>query len=234
MLPESLQIQTIDYCNRTCDWCPNSYMEKSSKAIMSPDTFTKILVDLEAAGYKGAVHLYLMGEPLCDPNIIGRIGEARERLPNNIIFISTNGDLLDGPDHVQALFDAGLTWMSISDYDMRGDFAYTARFPDVVVTSINQLEPTYYNRAGYVDVHCSHPVEMCEWVFKKAYINYKGDMILCCSDYEYKTVFGNIHESTFTELFASTRYRQYRRAHIQGKGATVPLCSKCNRICHNA
>jgi radical SAM protein with 4Fe4S-binding SPASM domain len=62
------------------------------------------------------------------------------------------------------------------------------------------------------------------------YINYKGDVILCCSDYNYEVVFGNVMEQSFGDIYNSPEYRKYRKAHAQGRGKKLPLCEKCDRI----
>jgi len=230
ILPKSLQIQTIDYCNRACPWCPNSYMKKSPSDVMSDGIYLTIMEDLQKLNYTGAIHLYLMAEPLCDPRIEERIEFARSMFPKNTILILTNGDYLNGPDHTRSLFKSGLTWMVISDYDQKGNFAWTAPFPDVDVISYNALEDTFYNRGGNIDVECNNKVSTCEWVAKKAYINYKGDVILCCSDYNYKVSFGNVLEMGFGEIYNSDKYKMYRKAHAMGRGKRMPLCRECNRI----
>lgn len=191
--------------------------------------FQTILNDLQASKYWGRIHLYLMGEPLCDPRMPDLIRMTRNMFPSNVIFISTNGDYIDGPESIQKFIDAGLTWMAISDYDENGRFA-NIKEPKVVVTKMKRLEQDFYNRAGNVDMKCSNPKEVCDWVFGKGYINYRGDVILCCSDYNYEVVFGNIMDKRFIEIYNSDEYRRYKKEHAQGRGKSLPLCNRCNRI----
>ena len=232
ILPQSIQIQTIDYCNRKCVWCPNSKMTKKPNALMIESLFDKILEDLKSVNYKGAFHPYLMGEPLCDPRIYGFIRKIRDMFPFNEIMISTNGDYLKTEDDIQRLLDAGLTWMAVSHYDNSNDWLLELqdKYPNIIHTTIGQLRHTYYNRAGHIDVECITPLKKCDWVFNKAYINYKGDMILCCSDYDYKVVFGNLKKQSFVDVYNSERYNDYRRFHSTGLGKIMELCYICNRI----
>jgi len=70
----------------------------------------------ECAGHQGEVErlmLYLMNEPLLDPNIAGRINLAKELNPNVGIHILTNGSLLT-ERRGDALLDSALDWMGIS------------------------------------------------------------------------------------------------------------------------
>jgi len=199
---------------------------------MTTSTYVNLLEGLLKNKYTGGLHLYLMAEPLCDESILNRIKLARDMFPNNDIFISTNGDFLKGPGHVRELLDAGLTWMAISDYDTVGKFQYTAPFPQVVVSTLDILQSTFYNRGGNVPVECIFPTEVCGWVSGKGYVNYAGDVILCCSDYDYSVVFGNTNDTTFGEIYNRDKYKEYRKAHALGEGWRMPLCENCNRIKH--
>ena len=230
-MPISIQIQTIDYCNRKCPWCPNSKIEKQPTSLMSWSIYFKIIEDLRKIHYGGAIHPYMMGEPLCDPRMPEMIHMANKFFPDNVIFISTNGDYLKRKEDVKDLFDKGLTWMGVSHYDDRNDhLKKMVEFPRMVHTPIEKLRETFYNRAGNIDVPCIHPMKSCDWIFQKAYINYRGDVILCCSDYKYEIVFGNVMDQPFGEIYNSENYNYYRKAHRQGWGKELPLCEKCNRI----
>jgi MoaA/NifB/PqqE/SkfB family radical SAM enzyme len=139
LLPDSLQIGTIDFCNRKCSWCPESYLGKTPDRIMPMDMYEHILDDLSKSKYLGKLHLYLMNEPLCDPRIHDMIKMARSKFPVNIIFISTNGDGLNGIEDVQKLFESGLTWMAISNYDDQDRFReYQKIYHNVAVTSLKE------------------------------------------------------------------------------------------------
>lgn len=230
MLPKSIQIQTIDYCNRKCTWCPNSKMEKSPSNLMPWEVFKKILFDLAVANYTGAIHLYLMAEPLCDPRMKELVRETRLAFPSNEIMISTNGDYLN-KDLASELLDAGLTWIAVSYYDNCNDKLSKITDKRVVKTSVGALRMEFYNRAGHVPhVACISPMVSCNWVFDKAYINYRGDVILCCSDYDYEVVFGNVVEDPFYNIYNGVKYNEYRDAHRAGRGKEMPLCKNCNRI----
>jgi radical SAM protein with 4Fe4S-binding SPASM domain len=206
-------------------------MEKSDDNLMSIAVYDKILADLKKVDYRGRIHLYLMGEPLCDEDIHTWIEWAREGFPENIIFISTNGDYLEKTDDITKLIESGLTWMAISNYDGNGRLdKLTEDFPNVVCASLEKLKSSFYNRGGNIETKAEQPRERCDWVFGKAYINYLGDVILCCSDYHYEVVFGNVLERPFPEIYNSPEYRKYRKEHAQGRGKTLPLCERCDRI----
>jgi len=198
---------------------------------MAQAVFDKILSDLKAVNYDGIFHLYLMAEPLCDPRIEDLIRQTRAEFPESIIRISTNGDLLQSVDDIYRLLDAGLTAIGISHYDNTNQSLYEHAPDDRIIhTRLNDLRPTFYNRAGLVKVAAITPLSQCDWLWSKAYINYRGDVILCCSDYHYKVIFGNVVDSDFATIFNCDLYQQYREAHSCGRGKSMQLCSECDRI----
>jgi len=226
-LPRSIQIQTTTKCTRKCSWCPNYKLEDGE---MSFDVLDRVLGSLKQAGYQGHFHPYLMAEPLCDERLCVIIHRIREMFPENSIFIYTNGDLLTR-EMCRELGRAGLNAMKVSVYGNPNPllFELAEEAPRGFINLCRGMEAPY-NRGGNVEVECSKPREFCEWLWTKAYINWKGEVILCCSDYEFEVVLGNLLEKPFKNIWNSRRYWAYRDAHREGRGHTMPLCNKCNRI----
>jgi len=232
-----VQIMTKEGCNRKCEWCPNSYLEQGTGE-MSFTVFSRIMNELKRLDYKNRVHLHLMNEPLRDRRIFDFIGIARAFLPYNVIGFFTNGDYLSD-EVVDGLKEAGLTGVVVSCYEDPGVELIPRLIKSIEkhrgflnFNTMDQLKPTFYNRGGLVPEVESSPVQYkhCEWIFNKIYINYKGDLVLCCSDYEYEVVMGNVMEQPLDEIFNCELYREYRQAHISGDSKTMPLCDKCNRV----
>jgi radical SAM protein with 4Fe4S-binding SPASM domain len=205
-------------------------MNKSRDSLMSNTIYGVILRGLKDIDYKGAIHLYLMGEPLEDPNIRSRIREAREMFPDNVIFISTNGDGIKDCKDLQSLVDCGLTWMGVSHYDNSNERLRYKHVPGVSHTDLDMLSRHFFNRGGNIKVPSIDKKSVCDWVMEKAYINYRGDVILCCSDYHYEVVFGNVLERPFIEIYNCPEYQHYRTMHLANSGKELPLCKRCNRI----
>ncbi len=198
---------------------------------MPDQVFEKVLSDLKDIDYKGSIHPYLMGEPLADVNIFDKIKRIRKVFPENTIFISTNGDFLNIKT-LGKLLASGITWVGVSHYDKKNDhlIKLTKEFKNIVHTGFGELRQSFYNRAGHVKVGCISPIRECDWVFDKAYINHKGDVILCCSDYKYEVVFGNILNDSFDNIYNSKVYDRYRDLHRSRDWKDLKLCQNCNRI----
>ncbi len=109
-----VEVETHSYCNRRCGYCPNVIGDRlGPNKRMPPEIWNRILADLGEIGYDRKLVLNNYNEPLADTDIVQRIAEARDRLPEARILIYTNGDYLD-PDYVERLARAGLSYMHIS------------------------------------------------------------------------------------------------------------------------
>lgn len=225
----SVQIDTINYCNRKCAWCPNSKMEKNPGDIMEWKTLEIILDQLSILKFDGRIHPYLNGEPLCDYRMLDILKLIRKKFPKNPIWMSSNGDYLGSKFTPDQLFDSGLTCLQISDWD--GDLKFLNYYYDKRIDVVPKQKVTgWYNRGGNIDVECVRPLPMCKWVFEKMYINFKGDIIVCCSDFYNKFSYGNLLEKSMMEIWISDLYKEYRIKHFFCKGKELPLCENCNRI----
>ncbi len=232
----SVQIQTIDYCNRKCPWCPNKYLNKTPDLLMREEIFFRILSELKKLDYQGAIHPYLMGEPLADKRFKSLVRIIRWQFPTNVILINTNGDFLKSRKDVEELIEAGLSNIIINLYDKRNYHLIRKleELPEVKFNKISKLRKFYYNRAGLIREADSRRSRhsACPYALRKMCINYLGDVILCCSDYFYQVVFGNVMEMDLWDIYFSERYVCYRQMHAKGMGYLRPLCSECDYIKH--
>lgn len=70
--------------------------------------------------------------------------------------------------------------------------------------------------------HFSH----CKRLFTQAYILFNGDMLLCCADYGYTTVLGNVSEQNIKEIWNSAKALDIRRRFLSGNTQGL-LCHSC-------
>lgn len=229
---KSIQIQTLDACNRKCDWCPNSKMDKKPEA-MTFETLNRILRQLMDYNYTGDIHPFLMNEPLLDKKMPEILTNIKCYLPGSKIRIITNGDFLKTSNDVDELLQAGAHSIHVNHYD--GDLSdkgklRDADFPEVTHFGMKALLPTFNNRAGLVNYEPVNKVQRCDWFLNKLFFRANGDLILCCADYKYEVVFGNINERALDGILNSDLYKKYYYAHKEGKGHTLPVCERCNRL----
>jgi MoaA/NifB/PqqE/SkfB family radical SAM enzyme len=74
----------------------------------------------------------------------------------------------------------------------------------------------------------SAPLEqMCVRPWRVLNVNYLGNVVLCCMDYNGITSIGNVATSTVEELWNHPTLMRYR-LFLQNKQRDVPLCDKCS------
>ena len=122
---DNIQIQTIEFCNLKCDFCPNHYIfydrvDDKKKGIpynkMSVEDYTKIVKNLAKLGYKGRFSPYLMNEPLIDKDrIVEFIRIARKHLFDCYIQMDSNGTGINS-DLLGDMIAAGLNRIQFDDY----------------------------------------------------------------------------------------------------------------------
>lgn len=118
---QRVEIETHSYCNRRCDYCPNSAGDRLTDNKQMPEAmFMKVMADLGEIDFRGVIVMQSYNEPLADRIILDRIRQARATVPNATTKIYTNGDYLT-PEYMDDLEKAGLQEMHISIHLKPGD-----------------------------------------------------------------------------------------------------------------
>lgn len=117
-----IEIELFSYCNRTCWFCPNSFIDRRSSNIEMPHTvYSNIIDQLANIEYDGYITFSRYNEPTSQRELfIERIREARAKLPNVKLKTNSNGDYLT-KDYIVELHDAGLNELYIQQYDANKD-----------------------------------------------------------------------------------------------------------------
>ncbi len=119
--PRAVMIQTTSRCNAACVMCPHPQIVKSMpQGDMSDELFARLLDEIATFPKLQRVMLYLMNEPLLDPQIVPRIERARAALPDVELYIISNGIALT-ERRSDELLNAGLTWIGFSLHAVRPD-----------------------------------------------------------------------------------------------------------------
>jgi radical SAM protein with 4Fe4S-binding SPASM domain len=69
----------------------------------------------------------------------------------------------------------------------------------------------------------------CALIWKKMVVDWNGDVVLCCDDWNHSTVLGNLKKQTIEEIWKGEKLRKIREAHVKGEFGKIPLCSGCNK-----
>lgn len=260
-----IQIQTIEFCNLKCDFCPNHYMiwdriENKKKGIpynmMSIEDYTKIIKNLADLNFTGRVSPYLMNEPMMDRDrMVELIRITRKYLPDSPIKLNSNGTGVTA-ELMRDMIDAGLTSIQFDDY-FNDEYAkklirelepFGGANGSCFITvssnyNVKQVKKkgddigqhfgpfTFWNRGGLTNVNPDMPVPQkdCHFPSSQMYIKWNGDALLCCCDWEYQVVHGNVLESSLEEIWMNDSYKHYRDTLKEGRRDKLQMCRKCNK-----
>ncbi|MFX1392333.1 MAG: radical SAM/SPASM domain-containing protein [Promethearchaeota archaeon] len=115
-----VSLQTINRCNRKCEFCANKDIKKE-KHYMSIEDLKIILEQLERLEFNGRISPYLQSEPLLDKRMPEIISLIRRYCPYSYIMINTNGDLLD-ENLFKVLFCSGINCITVNCYDNKNQY----------------------------------------------------------------------------------------------------------------
>jgi radical SAM protein with 4Fe4S-binding SPASM domain len=67
----------------------------------------------------------------------------------------------------------------------------------------------------------------CKYLWNTITIGVKGDIFLCCLDYEGTYCFGNINDKKILDIFYSQEFEKIRLLHLKGKIKEIGICKRC-------
>ena len=116
---KSCEIELFSYCNRTCWFCPNSFIDRrSKKEYLSESVYLSVLEELRDNGFSGEISYSRYNEPLADDIFFERVAQAKKLLPNILLRTNTNGDYLT-PEKIEQAEQSGLGLLNIQLYPSR-------------------------------------------------------------------------------------------------------------------
>lgn len=235
---EGVVIETTTYCNLRCSNCPNSKYEKSllkNKKLIDENLFKKIIDDLAEYNFRGVIFPYFYGEPLSDERLLKFISYMRSKIPKSRINLGTNGFLLTIPLY-KKLVESGVKNITITQYGktmppkIEEIFKYLKTRPkkeNIISYRILNQDNFLSNIGGEVKVKKLLDEERpnCTY-YNYVTINYKGEVILCCSDYHSSIVFGNVKGERLIDIWNKSRYKKIRKDVLK-KIYRLPICRGC-------
>lgn len=238
----NIEINPTELCNRKCSFCPrvNPKIYPNQNLHMDISTARKISIQLQKANYTGEVGFVGFGEPVLAKGILNLI---KEFTPFFNTYTMTNGDVfLKGKLKVQDFIDTGITLLIVNCYDdvkhlkILEDFFRP--YEDQIKIKLRHLEDTgestifkeygLTNRGGIFNKVEPQQRE-CYIPFYKAIIDWNGDVLLCSKDWQRKEKeLGNIHNTSFSDLWVSERYNYIRKKLLEKDRACIGACKHCD------
>lgn len=237
-LPIDIQIETISYCNRSCDYCPVSLIPKEKMKLMPEETFYKLIDELDELGFTGTIGTAVLCEPLMDKRTIKLFAYARNKLPGSKIHLATNGDLLTKKKIIE-LLDKSFSTIRITNHEKEfNDEKYlwlknTKYYNRVTVLHMHKLDG-FLDWAGVIkNKNFSKNIyyrKSCPYSVKTV-IDYKGNVLLCCNDAYFARIDdrsekNNINKHKFYDIWKQsfdTRLKLTTGNHCN----EIDICNKC-------
>ncbi len=85
---KEINIEISNYCNRKCEYCPNSMYKNKDYTSIKDNTLKKILNELNQISYSKTITLHLYNEPMFDKDIfINSISMIKKYIPESCVYI---------------------------------------------------------------------------------------------------------------------------------------------------
>ncbi len=220
--PYSVNIETVQGCNRRCSFCGTMGMEKTIH-LAEVKNIQHTLDLLKKAQFKGSIRFAAHGEPTLHPELARIIKITRFMLPQSAINLFTNGTVIEKkPELVDSLFRAGLNNLIVDEYSdhLVGTFIeaneicrkyeivreragvelitkdYRKRRICIVPPidgDHNSMKRQLCNQCGAALPPLEKPLSLrCSVVFRELTVRWNGDVAICCNDFRGYYKVGNI------------------------------------------
>lgn len=235
-----IEIETINRCNGTCDFCPvNCLIDPREKRIMDEPLFKKIIDELEAMNYSGRIALFSNNEPLLDRRIMEFHRYARKKLPRARMHLYTNGTLLTLEifkelveildeliiDNYQQELELIDPCKMIVEYyndhpEIKEKVTIVLRKPKEILTSRGGDAPNRTKKIANGTISCVLP-------FQQMIIRPDGKVSLCCNDPLGKCTLGDTNNQTLLEIWNGVEFKEIRKKLLKGR-ANLEHCKYCD------
>ena len=242
--PQIVNMETINRCNNTCEFCTaNRNCEKRPFAKMPTELFHSIIDQLRDWNYKGHITMYGNNEPWLDNRIVEFHKYAREQLPDCFIFMSTNGLLLNidrlkqiKPYINQLIINNYCLDMKLFD-NIKEIYDYVKanpeEFKDVeIIIQMRYIKDVLSNRAGSApNKKATSKIvkETCLMPYTDMWIMPNGKLGVCCCDNFEVTDLADLSKISLKEAWNTEKYKKLRMAIKDGRH-NYNFCKYCDFI----
>lgn len=236
-----ISIETRTDCNLKCPFCPQSSNPRQN-LVMPDELFKKIIDDLAEIHFAGRICPLTNNEPLLDDRMVSFIGYARQKCPLCFLELISNGMLLN-EELLLELFAAGLDSLIVNDYRKdRHEHPYLlsknhkriaqlseGMFLKKIRMALRSTDEKHGTRAGNIirGKGTALPLkQFCALPFTRMWVQPEGKAILCCEDYSYDEIMGDVKDSSLSDIWFGDKYNRIR-SELYRRDRSGKICSKC-------
>jgi len=71
---------------------------------------------------------------------------------------------------------------------------------------------------------------VCPEPFSRLAINFDGQVSICCVDWSFGTIVGDLRHERLPEVWNGERLQRFRLTHLSGKRGEIPVCAECQYL----
>ncbi len=168
-------------------------------------------------------------------NEVDEIGFSIHALEPNTFHTITGGDLSLAEEAVQILVDEKnrrrakkpfVRVLLVEQLENRNEVdAYIRRWLPVVDEVVIQARRIQAGRT--LETPRTETRQPCRHLFDTAFIQWDGEMVICCEDWESQTSVGNVFDYPFHRLWRSYKMDKYRSTQRAGRYVPPSICRDC-------
>lgn len=212
-----VEFNLLNHCNRSCSFCPVAVPYE--KLELPIETYGLAMMKLKELNYTGLIVFSGFSEPTLHSDLYELIDIKTQLLPDSTLLMNTNGDRLS-KDMIDVLFRKGLDVLQVSCYDEKtlNKFSDDER---LVIRDRVSNKDFINNRAGSL-YNIDKPLNtICNYPYYTLYIDYNGDLLLCCHDYKKQYTIGNVLTDNIHEVWLKENTIRGNRDHNPCKRCDV-------------
>lgn len=213
--------------------CPVRFLPKM---MMPTKVVRKLISELGENEYTGAISLSRYGEPGLDPRLWSFIEQVDREVPFGAVVITTNGNFLS--DTIVFELEAmGVARLHVSLYGSTLEQAKKKKVLDKIAKRLSTMElkaPLPANGRHmhkpliniYIRKESKNSVGPCMQPLFDISINVRGDVTLCCLDWQSKYVFGNVLERSLESVVIDKEI-QTMYSQLSKGDRKLDICKRC-------
>ncbi len=101
---------------------------------------------------------------------------------------------------------------------------YWLQFVDEAVIQMERVENGRTAADHYIPETKREP---CMHLWNTVFVQWDGDMVICCDDWESRQVLGNLKDTTIRSLWYGDKMKEKREIHLKGQFDKIDICEEC-------
>lgn len=152
---------------------------------------------------------------------VGYAYEMKKKLKSRLLIVAKTNDVGLTMDEKQKFLD---DFRPISDVQM---------IDSMMGWSFSELKDFTLGVTVATGMDSVSPLKdrkVCPEPFSRLAVNFDGKVSVCCVDWSYGTIVGDLVTEDLDAIWRGEALRQFRLTHLQGKRSEIPACNNCQYV----